>query len=282
MFKGLRSLSCRGNEVNEDFVFASEGLIMVLDGSSGLGGATAMEEWGSDACWFSHRVGTRVAETLRPQDTVDACLTGILPALKAEMDDRCREKGLPPARPSACITLLRDVGVGLEYYALGDCTALLERPDGTVERLRDPAVPTLDGAVVTRLRALIPTVGVAAAQAQVRPLLQKNRRRMNQPDGYGVLELSGGGLPLARRRAIPYGAVTRVCLLSDGFADLFDTFHAVPTAEDFFRLIAQNPLQGLVDDLFSRQGADPMLLDYPRLKLRDDTSAVYGEVAEQS
>ena len=59
---------------------------------------------------------------------------------------------------------------------------------------------------------------------------------------------------------------------------LVDPFGLVTDRVALYRLMQEKGLAFLAEELFAMQAADPDCMQYPRFKLRDDTSAVMAEI----
>jgi hypothetical protein len=113
---------------NEDFIAATAGVVVVVDGASvppGLGTGC-----GHGTAWFARRLGTQLLAVLSteadrsPADSLAQAITEVA-ALHAGTCDLGH-----PGSPSATVAILREQPDAVEYLVLGDTTVLLEEPTG--------------------------------------------------------------------------------------------------------------------------------------------------------
>jgi Protein phosphatase 2C len=113
---------------NEDFIAATAGVVVVIDGASvpaGLGTGCS-----HGTAWFAHRLGTQLLALLTtqpdhsPADSLAQAITDVA-ALHADTCDLGH-----PGSPSATVAILREQPEAVDCLVLGDTTILLEEPTG--------------------------------------------------------------------------------------------------------------------------------------------------------
>jgi len=267
----------------EDAIGFGENYCFVIDGASGLSNINIVEE-PSDAAWFAVQVKEKLCRRLNcdnhtPTETI---LTEIIQELNMEYCQAAAEKGVEPPSdsPSAGIVLFRQVEEQIEFFGLGDCTAALQLADNTVSVLKDTRLCVFDGSVLEKMMEIHQTTGISVLEARevCNDLLLMNRARRNQEDGYWILDLSGVGIGHALKCCWPADSVKMFFACSDGFAQLTDTFGLYADYPALLDAVQDNPLRELCDTLFSAQEQDPQANRFPRFKLRDDTSCLWGEM----
>ncbi len=184
--------------------------------------------------------------------------------------------------PSAGVAFVRLAGGRLEYARLGDCRAILGLPDGRTVSTRRSTLHRLDSRVTGKMQELRRrglAGGYAEARRAVQDDLRANRDLLNRPGGYWALGLD----PEAARRmevgavAAAPGAPIAGLLVSDGFYRLVDTFGA---CRDDAALLSEARARGLATMLAELRGledADPECVSHPRLKPKDDATALLFE-----
>lgn len=111
------------------------------------------------------------------------------------------------------------------------------------------------------------------------PKLRAQRLRRNLPDGYGVLAAEQSCVAMVHVDRRPARDVRRVLLASDGYYRLVDHYGARNDAE----LVRETDRQGadaLLKQLRAIEAADSLGTAYPRLKMRDDATALLIGVGE--
>lgn len=269
--------------VCEDAIGWGKGFLFAIDGASGLTGSHIMEA-GSDAAWFAAGVRDGLMrafaeESDRPTQDI---LREVIGELRQEYETRIKTLGWtePPDMPSACLAIFREMGEDVEFFGLGDCIGVAQLQDGTLWSSCDVMLPALDNTVIEQMKKIHTEQGVSIFEAreQCNDLLLENRMKMNRPGGYWILETSGAGLPHARVQRWKKQELRAVSTFSDGFAQLTEVFHIYVDYAAIHQGMVQTPLQDMVAQLFAAQEQDPQGNQFPRLKFRDDTCALWAKV----
>lgn len=159
---------------------------------------------GSDAQWFSHFVGSRICEYL------DASC-GIVESIRLAVDDsrgfigeHCVTDN-EELLPSSTLVVVSVTGDLLNIVSLGDSPVFIGLKGGSLVTMSDARIGELDkGAVdtiVERSRGRVMTG--EQKRAAVNDVLLSNRQLKNKPDGYWILDPSGGRLGTPQRDAAP-------------------------------------------------------------------------------
>jgi hypothetical protein len=177
--------------------------------------------------------------------------------------------------PAASFALVRLLDGEVEIARLGDCLVLLESIDGIVRTIEHPVLEQIEGETkraVLDLRA----AGITDPQQifeRLKPMLRAQRRRRNRADGYGVLAGEQSCIAMMHVDRVPARALRRVLLASDGYYRLVDHYSAMNDTE----LVHQTCARGadtLLKQLRAIEADDPLAISYPRLKIRDDATAL--------
>jgi hypothetical protein len=275
-FRTLDSMCEPGYAVNDDVGTALDHAAWVLDGTTGHH-PVRLFPGPSDAAWFA---GT-ADDLLRglagmPQDG-----RALLQRLVADLTEACRRAALTALdegevdEPAASLALVRTRGDRLELMMLGDCKLLLQRQDGTVEAFDHSRVAPFEAKVIDVLRAL--QAGGETDPDRIAPKLRElilaNRRLKNRTGGYDVLADDPACIELAEISHRPAAGVTHLLLASDGLYRLVDTYGGY-SAERLLQAALSDGLAPLYATLRRIEDADPQCLKYPRLKARDDATAL--------
>jgi hypothetical protein len=275
-FELVDSISHAGQRVNEDRGTALARAAWVLDGATGLG-PQRLFPGPSDPAWLAE-TADHLLRRLTP--AIDDGST-LLQRLVAELREEFAAAALAPLHgtdiepPAASLAAVLLAGSELEVVMLGDCKILLRGPDGHVEAFDQSPVAPFDARVVDALRA-----AQAAGETELRriaprltALIRENRGRKNRPGGYGVLSDDPAGLAFLAATRRPLAGITHALLATDGFYRLVDTFRTA-TAEQLFAAARARGLAPLYAELRRLEDADPECLAHPRLKPRDDATAL--------
>lgn len=269
----------------EDAIGYGADYCFVIDGASGLSGIQIVAEQ-SDAAWFAAQLKEKLCTRLdydkeTPSETIFGEIIGELKEIYCQT---AAEKGmeLPDDSPSAGIAMFRIMKNEIVFWGLGDCMGMAEMKDGTVAVLKDSRLGVLDGAVLEEMSRLHRTKGISVLEArdECNDLLLINRNKRNKEGGYWILDLSGAGIRHAVTASWPVDSVKTVFACSDGFAQLADTFHMYGDYNALLDAVRNTSISELCDTLFAAQDQDPQANSFPRFKLRDDTSCLWGETEE--
>ena len=155
--------------------------------------------------------------------------------------------------------------------------------DGTIITSDDDKLAFFDGKVIKRMQEIHNETGIDIldARKQCENMLIANRKYKNKEDGYYILNLSGEGIMHARTLTLDIDDVASIAACSDGFYQLVDCFHKYPNPESLFDTMEITKLSDMRDELFDMQDSDPVCNNYPRLKLRDDTCAIWAQIIKK-
>jgi hypothetical protein len=275
-FDLIDSVSEAGRSVNEDRATASMGAAWILDGATGVS-PQRLFPGPSDPAWFAAAADTLLARLTRENGDGMA----LLRRLVAELQEVCAAAALAPLAdseielPSASLAVAQLVGGEIDLLMLGDCKLLLRQQDGRVEAFDQSSVAPFDARLVGALRAMRAGGETALSEIMPRltPLIRENRLLKNRPDGYGVLTADPICLAFAETAQRPAAPTTHLLLATDGFYRLVDTYHML-TAGELMQATLERGLAPLHAELRSLEDSDPECLAFPRVKARDDATAM--------
>jgi hypothetical protein len=283
MFLNYKHISKQGSKANEDYAFACEQFIFVLDGASGLSNEN-YSDYESDAQWFAHRLGGLLQERLcDAAKTIDTIVTESIKELREEYNAfllgvKCDTL----AMPSAGMAAIRTNGENIEVFHIGDCSAVLLVNDGRSPLLlQAEQLVKLDEGVINDVVSISKEKNIPFSEALIygKEQLIINRKKLNKPDGYWILDLTGFGVEHACTHTFNICDVRVAAVMTDGFSELVDLIEAY----DFKGLLEQmenGDLGEMCDTLFKAHDEDPTFDKYPRFKLHDDSSAAWGRINE--
>jgi len=280
MASSIKIICKKGNKINEDYAFACEKFVYVIDGSSGLTNFN-VTGYESDAKWFSQSLGNalngRLSDTKK---SILEIITEVIRILHSQYtaystDAPIKEEDLP----SACLSIFRMNKNKLEYFQLGDCVSLVKFKSGETKILFDNSVPILDTKVISHIkieskRQNKPIIDVLSFGKE---MLIENRKKKNTESGYWILDITGSGIIHAELNAFNICDIGQFAIMSDGFAEIVDLYH-VYTHDTLMQAMAEKSLEALCKELWLAQDSDPLMIKFPRLKHRDDASAVWCEI----
>lgn len=250
----------------------------VLDGVTGINDRRLLPG-PTDAAWFVGQVQDALTTLLSDQSRrpIDALMTQLVEALRARQDAGwlLPDGAAESETPAASFALFRQLDRQVEIARLGDCLVLVERMDGTVCLLDDPALSAIEADLKARIVALR-SRGIGDATAILRemtPTLRDIRRRRNVAGGYGVLTGDDACLDLLQVNRFEADSLRSILLVSDGYYRLVDVYGAM-SAADLLRRTAEAGAEALLAELRAIEAADPAGIRHPRLKIADDATAL--------
>jgi hypothetical protein len=259
----------------------------VLDGATGLGDEPLLPG-ASDAAWLTSAYDARLRASA---ECTGRELQHLFADLIADVgaDFEARKLRATAGRfelPSAGMAFVRLRAAKLEYARLGDCRAILA-PPGSAGVLSTGSSPLqhLDAAVLARMEALRrgdASMSHELLRRVVRSDLRANRSLLNTEGGYWVLGTDPAAARHMEIRAVPLDGAgpVRGLLVSDGFYRLVDTFRTHPDDAALLGAALERGLAVLLAELRGLEEADPECIAHPRLKPKDDATALLFEIVE--
>jgi Protein phosphatase 2C len=241
-----------GDAPNEDWYCCSPGTIAVLDGVTVGPGIESGCHHGTP--WYVARLGGALlaGAAVRPPSLRDVLAAGIaeVAALHA---DGCDLDTI--GAPSAALAVVRVREDTLEWLVLGDVTVVIDTAAGIRAVTDDRVAASVAG---LDIRSADLGVRIGAARAAHR----------NRPGGYWVAAADPDAAAHALTGSVPLNEVRRVMVLTDGAARLVDLFGST-----WDHALDIGPVQVLAE-VRALEAADPDSVRYPRIKARDDATAL--------
>jgi len=272
-FRSLDRLSLPGSRVNEDGIGLHGPFAWVIDGATGLSDEQ-LTSGGSDAAWLAGIVGDRLRDLAGEGDA-----DSVLHRLESAVDEAFREAIAHVSEiddhqaPSACLGLIEvrpEEGGRFRIHGrfFGDVIALVPTAQGIV-RWSDERAKPFERKTLAALGAREHEPG--SIPEAVRRQILENRGRLNQTDGYWVVNprRPWAGRELRFEAQVDAGAP--IVLATDGFMRLVDVFGAYSDSLLHARLAAGQGAE-LMQELRERERGDLMAGAYPRVKTHDDAT----------
>ncbi|WP_433121979.1 protein phosphatase 2C domain-containing protein [Micromonospora sp. CA-246542] len=250
---------------NEDWLYARENLVAVLDG------ATARTDTGClhGVTWYARRLGETVVDLAR--DVSMPLPTALAQAIGRVAEEHRSTCDLEhPGTPSAAIGLVRFHPTSLEYLVLGDVSLVVDQ-DGQLNVVSDDRVSRT--AAAERMAADQHPIGSPSKAIALLAMKHAELAARNVPGGYWIAEADPSVAQHALIGTAPVDDRTRVAVLSDGAAravtlGLLDW----PGAVDL--LCSEGPA-ALIARVRQAESEDPHGTRWRRNKRSDDATAVY-------
>ena len=276
----IEALCQPSGAVNEDRWGAyDDKAVWVLDGATGLADERVLPG-PSDALWFVEQVDSGLRQRAMSANTPADVLRPVVRQMRqAFAKAALRPDAAAVDLPGGALAMLRLVEDGVELSSLGDCRIVHRDALGAVACFGTSKVTALDDLLVEeviRLQGLGLTQD--AIWHRILPMTRRHRALANQPDGYWRLDLDERAvahIEIERRPARPGDAFL---LLSDGFYRLVDVYRRY-SYETLLDAAQRRGVAPLAAALRAIEAADPQCRQFPRLKPRDDATAVLAQLA---
>jgi hypothetical protein len=269
-----------GGQHGDDLWGHAENAVWIQDGATGVSAVRMLPDAPSDAAWLVAAMDRelRAADWGEPvQRVLQAAATTVAARFRAEAHDIAADTSTWPAASIAIVRLAADA---VELVNLGDCKLLFRHADGgPTQAFGSSAVTALDRQLVRHMVA-VQSEGPIEPDAlwqRLVPLIQQGRLLRNVDGGYWVLDIPGRGLDHVQRVMLPAEQFGHVLLMTDGFYRLVDTYDAYADAGLLDAALSRG-LAELLEELRSIEARDPRCTAFPRIKARDDATAVLARI----
>jgi hypothetical protein len=259
---------------NEDFVAASDDVVVLLDGAGTPPGIESGCSHG--VAWYARQLGAQLL--------IEAGATPGRPLCEAlaVSINRVREMHTGtcdlthPGIPSATVTAVRHNGGDLEYLVLADSVLVLDVLDGDPVVVTDDRLAQTSRTLRTAMDAL-PTGSPEHAEA-LRSYTETLGSHRNTEGGFWVANTDPAAATHALTGSLPADTLRAVALLSDGASRLVDRFALADWADTLKLLREEGPAE-LIRRVRTAEEDDPHGERWPRGKAKDDASAAYCDLS---
>jgi hypothetical protein len=254
---------------NEDFIAATAGVVVVVDGASVPSGLTTGCMHGT--AWFARQLGVQLLALLTteanhsPADSLAQAISEVV-TLHADTCDLDH-----PGSPSATVAILREQPDTVDYLVLGDTTILLEESAG-IRAVTDDRLESVASAQHGAMHQH--TTGSADHDRSFAELVTEQRRHRNHPDGFWVASTDPAAAQHALTDTAARDGLHRAAVLSDGATRLVDRFGLLDWPS-FLDVLAEQGPDAIIAQVRAAERSDPDGQRWPRGKRHDDASAAF-------
>lgn len=255
----VRTAGRRGlDRPSEDRIFIMPNAVAVLDGAS----QPIPDD--HDGGWLAQTLGSDLRDRLT--ETPDADLHAVL---ADAIGATARRYGLiPGSSPSTTVSIVRWNATKVDVLVLGDSPVIALTRDERILEVRDDRLSHVASAERRALRASGTGLGSERTR-QWQALVDAQRQRRNQPDGYWIAE----AFPQAAAHAVhaqwDINDLALVMAITDGVANGIDRYH-VPKDWHAAAELARNDPASLVNTIHNAEQDDANGARWPRTKRHDD------------
>lgn len=269
----------KGTGVNEDIGHINKNAAWVLDGATGVTKKHLFKDYDSDAQWFTHRWNQYLKENIEKDDDLLTILKNGVNIIKKEYFNKKESLDLNKIDyPSSTLALVRWNSRYLEYFILADNIISIEN-NGSINTFKDDSIDKFDKVTHSKMHEFIlkNDGNLDSAREYVSDILIENRKMKNKSNGYSVLEFDDFAIDNGVYGKI-YGNNFNVLLATDGFTALSEKYERCKT-NDLIELASEHGLDDMNKALRDIESKDPKGRKYPRIKIHDDSSAIYLNIA---
>lgn len=261
---------------NDDHIMFDQHIAAAVDGATGLTNQRLVDECESDAAWLAENACKQFLST-KPDHPIRDLVMEIINEAREGVSRRNDLEVLEKYKfPNASFIMARHQGPVIELSGLGDCNAFVEFSDGSFERFS--ALPFhREKEVQSALSDLQNRSGneEALQSPVIMEILRQNRNIFNTDEsGIWTLGLIAEAASRVFTLALPAGEIRNVLLMTDGFSALSDCYNLY-APEELIGLVQSQGLDSLNQKMRHIERVDdPDLVQYPRYKRCDDSSAI--------
>jgi hypothetical protein len=255
--------------VNEDFVGAVPGAVVLLDGA-GIPGTESICRHG--VAWYTHRLGGLLLGRLPAASGQD--LRGVIADSIGQIagEHRLTCDITNPSSPQATVMVFRVDGDRADFAALADSFLVLEKASGA------PQVITDEREVAVRRQCSEILGGVAKGTPEYDRALQAAidavRARRNQPGGYWIAKDDPEAAAQALTGSTPVSDLAGVALLSNGASRIVDPYGLADWPDVVGLLRAKGPAE-IIRRVRNAEAGGSSAGFQPTAKAADDATAAY-------
>ncbi|SHJ40085.1 hypothetical protein SAMN02745163_01872 [Clostridium cavendishii DSM 21758] len=274
-----KSLTNEGNAFNEDIFGFNENSAWLLDGSTGLNKIKVTNS-DTDAKWFVNKWNSYLKEALLEDGPLLDILKIGIDTIKKEYMKFSGTNSLDKVDyPSSTITIIRKLDNHLEYFILGD-SPLIYSYNNELRLIQDSNIERLDDEAKEKILriSMENNLDYLDAKKANEDILIKNRYLKNTNNGYWILEFDKNAIDNGIYNKIELKDKFEFFILSDGFSRYYDTLDLANNYKDFFYKAKKENVNELLEKLRNRELIDLNCNVYPRFKVSDDATLLFGEI----
>ena len=231
------ALSAGGSRLNEDRAGVACNVAWIIDGATQLQDTTCLPA-ASDGTWLADLVSAEIYRQCQPayQGSVNELFALLIARVKGALHDACPTRSsIPPACSIGLALLNADTGE-LELGTLGD-VSIFYRVGETVARLHDARF----------LQNELGTTAASPRQARsLEAIAERRRHYINDPSGGMVLSTNLLAASKGPREMIRFEQPGDIVMATDGATRMIDTYHVLPSDDEFFAAVMSRGPWGVV------------------------------------
>lgn len=261
----ITKLTRKTHRYNEDAYFIKKNLFVVIDGASGLYGASTNY---SDASIL-------VSLLLASLKKYDAKKDNIIDYLYSFSKNLANNKEYDfNSVPSCGISICEIKSNVINVYQIGDVECCVIKKDGSKELLRNNDLPRLDSIAMKELVDISKKENISILKSQKRILntLRYNRSLMNKENGYQVFQILDNPNFKFTKYIYDLKDVACLYLASDGYYESYEILKLYPSYKELYSL--DSDIVKIKNEIVKTWNEDADCSKYPRFKKYDDLTVL--------
>lgn len=254
----------------EDFVAASDELVVMLDGATTPG--AVVTGCTHTTRWFARGLGVEVFRQVE-DDSARSLADSLALAIQEFARRHARTCDVThPGHPSATVALLQETADAVNYLVLADSTIVVNsRADGVLA-ITDDRLDTV--AAADHAQLLATAHGTEQHDAVFAEFTTKLQEFRNQPGGFWVASTNPEAAYQGIAGKVSQSDFVSGAVLTDGASRLVDRFEQASWPEAL-NILGSNGPGHLIDLVRKAEATDPNGKRWPRGKVHDDAAAAY-------
>ena len=259
---------------NEDSCAIGSNYGIVIDGSSGLD-KRKVTNYPTDASWYSETLRNYLVEHINEELPLREIMRNAIIEVDNEYNKFPGTENIT-SKPSAAISLYRISDEKLEYFILGDCSLIIRNSNNEYVHLHQDDISMLDQININKMVLIAKEKGIDVSDAlpYIQEDLLRTRLTQNTEGGYWIVSNKPEAVDHALCGTISADDIEQISAMSDGFSQIFDTFH-IFSIDELMDKLETLPLEYFTEILEHAKNSDPKCNQYPRFKPSDDKAITF-------
>ncbi|QEN03453.1 hypothetical protein EW093_01615 [Thiospirochaeta perfilievii] len=265
-------------EFSEDVYGKTENCFWVLDGALSLSKANYTGAY-SDIVWMVNWWNKYLSLNIEQfNKTIVTILEEGVDLYNREFNQYTDYKKLSKLdRSTSAIVVVRINNGIVECFGLGDCEINVRNKYGDIEILIDESVEDMDTEVINMIfnnkeRKNRITFNGYTDEELVK--LQKNRMRINEKNGYYILEHEKDAIKNGNYKEFKLSDVKDIILMSDGYSAIYNKYKQL-TVDELMDKCNKDGVKSIIKLIRTLEEDDSSFKKYKRLRQHDDATAIY-------
>lgn len=274
----IDSITDTYKKFSEDIYGNTDNCFWVLDGALSLSKANYTGAY-SDIVWMVNWWNTYLSKNIEQfNKTIATILEEGIDQFNSEFNRYTDFRKLSKLdRSTAAIVIVRINNDLIECYGLGDSEINIRNKKGNIEKLIDEKVEDLDNEVIDMIfnnKERINNITFNGYTDKELVVLQNNRMKINEKDGYYILEHEKEAIKYGNYKEYKLCEVQDLILMTDGYSAIYNKYNQL-TIDQLMDKCNKDGVKPIINLIRTIEESDSSFEKYKRLRLHDDATAIY-------